>query len=661
MLTLKVGSIDIDYVVNSIPLGDLLVQIDSGVTKSVKEKLSRLPPYTKDLIGRATLKELLPNGWKRLRFERTEPNYQEYNLILQNLLSDYPLTSILEQIKQAEVRNLPWTKLPTHPHLHQGTSYEHSSGKFIWRCCGRQIGSPGCWTGVHSSTSLRPDVCTTQNFERKGLKSLLKLGRLSTASEHIHNVLSNKKILELQLATKGRKPTLNDPFVSGFLRVVMEMNMFNGYELTNSNMWTWSRRAQELPLDIVYNVRVVSKRLETSWSKGDKSFNFLAIVQTISLDLSESRNTESTIGKAKPKKKANVRVEERYSPLPENTKLIPNKGSTVVPRNPPFANEVNTSNFLEILSDPTEIPSRTSFAKLQWNQIRIQRKDELREERRKNDLLLSYRGLPPLQLKSSSSTSSTSTVSSSSSTQPQQVSSSSSSTSQQKSSSKTTSKSSSTTSQGKGSSSSKSSSSSPAQKKSSSKTTSKSSSISSQGKKSSSKSKSSSSQTAPKSKSKSASSSSSESTETQSDEQKKKEEEAKLQETLRLQAEELARKQEEKRLFQEKLETVNQNYVTTRALLAQVRKSTGQMFTKEMEARKTELDEIDKELNAVTDPNELEKINDRITKIKTSLNQAKDLYQKQTKLPPPRTKKVPTKTSGKEDILKRTKVPTMKK
>ena len=652
MLISKTGSIDMDYVVKSIPLGDLLVQIDSSVVNSVKEKLVRLPPYTTSLIKEMTLEELIPNGWKRLRFERTEPNYQEYNLILQNLLSDYPLTSILEQIKQAEIRNLPWTNLPTHPHLFQGTSYEHSSGKSIWRCCGRQIGSRGCWTGVHSSTSLQPDVCTTQKFERKGLKSLLKPGQLSMASEHIHNPLSNEKIAELQLATKGKKPTLNDPAVSVFLRTVMEMNMFNGYELTNSNTWTWSRRAQELPLDIVDNIRVVSKRLETIWSKGDKSFNFLAIVQTISLDLSEWRNTESTIKKPKPRKNANVRVEGRYSPLPENTKLIPNKGSKVVPRNPPFAKSKTTSEFLEILSDPTEIQNRTDSAKVKWNKIKIQKKEERREQRRKNDLLLSYRGLPPLQLKSSSS-SSTSTVptaSSSSSTQTQQVSSSSSSTPPKKSSSKTTSKSSSTaSSQGKILSSSKSSSSSLIVKK------------------STSKSKSSSSQSTPKSKSKSASSSSEESTE--SDEQKRKEEQAKLQETARLQeaarlqAEELARKREETKLLNEKLETVKQNYTATALLLNQAKSladgktRSGLEFSQFVDKKMKELTELRDQIDLLADSETLEEINKNITKIKEDINRAKDLYLSKSKIPPPRAKKVPTKSSGRGALLKKTPPP----
>lgn len=663
MLTSKTGSIDLNYVVNSIPLGDLLVQIDSNVVKSVKEKLLRLPPYTTSLIKEMTLGELIPNGWKRLRFEQTEPRYQEYNLILQNLLSDYPLASIVEQIKQAEIRNLPWTNLPTHPHLLQGISYEHSSGKSIWRCCGRQIGSQGCWTGVHSSTSLQPDVCTTQKFERKGLRSLLKPGQLSMASEHIHNSLSNEKIAELQLATKGRKPTLNDATVSVFLKAVMEMNMFNGYELTNSNTWTWSRRAQELPLDIVDNIRVVSKRLETIWSKGDKSFNFLAIVQTISLDLSEWRNTESTIKKPKPRKNANVRVEGRYSALPENTKLIPNKGSKVVPRNPPFANEVNTSEFLEILSDPTEIQNKSDFAKMQWNQIKIQKKEERREERRKNDLLLSYRGLPPLQLKSSSSSSSTSTMlstSSDSSTQTQQVSSSSSATPSKKSSSKTTSKSSSTTSPKSSSttsqvtilSSSKSSSSSPVVKK------------------STSKSKSSSSQSAPKSKSKSASSSSEESTE--SDEQKRKEEEAKLQEAARLkeaarlQAEELRRKEEERRLFEIELNAVKENYKSTNSILNQSKNTAGKTraglrFTEVLEERLLELRKIGNEIDRVTDVDMLEQINKRITKIKEDVNNAKDLYAKQSKPPPAATKKVPTRSGGGGGTLKTTKQPTTRK
>jgi len=381
----KFGKIDIPKILATIPLKDLLLQIDINCTRLIKEKLAVLPSFIEKSLTGQTINELKRNGLFKQRVDRFYPEHKFINAIIGSLLTELSLAEIREEQERIEFFNSGIGTQPVHQHLHRGVINDGNLKKRVWRCCGLGENHPGCWKGQHSATTTHPDPYTIQDFEKRGFYAFLSPNDPTQASEHVKNRWTNVKLKELRSKLQANQVDFTSPESIAFVFAFIHMNLYNGFELQFDGKLVSSNRAESLSarrIEELVQLNGDGSRVELMWSSAFDRIELSTIVQKGSYNLYRLRNTSYLLKKRR--KLENVIPKVMRSSLGDNripidTLLLPVSGGLFIPKNPYKVTPTLKEAFLVLAKKgitPKRVAKITKLVEADWVAIDKEKQKE---------------------------------------------------------------------------------------------------------------------------------------------------------------------------------------------------------------------------------------------------------------------------------------------
>lgn len=387
----SIGKVDIDYVVKRIPLRDLMLQIDSEVTRAIKAKAEAIPESTAKFLFQCTLEKLYQVIPSNYSYDKQYPPTRRIALIMENFLSSMRIEDI-DALLSVEAMRLQKEFRYPHQHLFQGRDFDRARNEYVWRCCGLPGNSDGCWRGIHSSIKRSPDPFTVEDFD--GLNYFAFYTRTNfivNGSEHVNNKLTNETLRAECVA--GINAWGLAPERKKFIEHVTEFNFYNGYEPAFRYLegvgticeWSESQRVQSFqrvgttPL-VEFDYMLSKIRFPLPRSELTQ-YTVFTVIQKIT----RSRlRTANVFRLGSPRQETEVYYIPSFveSPLPENTLLLPNQGTNRVPRNPVTLTPAFIAEFEKL---PTLVRGNlrrrvariTNLSNLEWAPYEAERQQQI--------------------------------------------------------------------------------------------------------------------------------------------------------------------------------------------------------------------------------------------------------------------------------------------
>jgi flagellar biosynthesis/type III secretory pathway chaperone len=354
------GKVDIEYILSKITLKDLMLQIDSPVTRAIRGKLDTIPESIAKLLVEYPVEKLYDVISSRYSYDKQYQPTKRMALIMENMLTSMRIEDIDAQLKDETDRLDTQFRYP-HPHLFRGKYF--AGGRYVWRCCGLPETVEGCWTGVHSSVQRSPDPFTVANFENANYRAFYdNINLIVNGSEHVNNPIKNQTLRTLCSSSIGANFNTKK---QEFIKKVIAFNFYNGYEPTFIRAegvqfgcsWQESERVQscrdEKVEDLIEfsNLRLLVVFHPPRYRLSE--YTITTVVHKLTRGVIFKSDEVFQYGSMIPLQPDLYLPIPANSRLPEGTLLLPNSATRYLPRNPVSVTQATLAEFELLESQPS--------------------------------------------------------------------------------------------------------------------------------------------------------------------------------------------------------------------------------------------------------------------------------------------------------------------